>query len=222
MVDICSNEAGLGRVQLFFFTFSWGLFFLKISHRDSKCHSLPDHSYVSYVSYADTRVGLSLLKKQKTKQRPVLLHPLDHTWHLTETTAASQEKTLTLKTGVAECFTTETFVILHPVDNNRSAEYVCKNKNVRLLQAGSWLWGEKTHNIREKKDFLCQDTSENSPHEKQTNAELSHPSAITTRPDAWSMKSPREAPMTTTMHFLKTWLMGKKTSSTWSTFHTYF
>lgn len=161
-------------------------------------------------------------KKQKTKQRPVLLHPLDHTWHLTETTAASQEKTLTLKTGVAECFTTETFVILHPVDNNRSAEYVCKNKNVRLLQAGSWLWGEKTHNIREKKDFLCQDTSENSPHEKQTNAELSHPSAITTRPDAWSMKSPREAPMTTTMHFLKTWLMGKKTSSTWSTFHTYF
>lgn len=46
---------------------------------------------------------------------------------------------LTLKTGVPECFATETFVILHSVDDNGPAKYVCKNKNVGLLQAGSWL-----------------------------------------------------------------------------------
>lgn len=46
---------------------------------------------------------------------------------------------LTLKTGVPKRFPTETFVILHSIDDDWPTKYVCKNKNVGLFQAGSRL-----------------------------------------------------------------------------------
>lgn len=58
---------------------------------------------------------------------------------------------LTLKTGVPECFTTETFVVLYSIDDDRPTKYVCKNENVGLFQAGSWLQKKKkthTHKVR--------------------------------------------------------------------------
>lgn len=60
---------------------------------------------------------------------------------------------LTLKTGVPECFTTETFVVLYSIDDDRPTKYVCKNENVGLFQAGSWLQKKKknpTHTKSEK------------------------------------------------------------------------
>lgn len=58
--------------------------------------------------------------------------------YLTETLGCGVNE-LTLKTGVPECFPTETFVILHSVDDDRPTKYVREDKNVGLLQAGSRL-----------------------------------------------------------------------------------
>lgn len=52
--------------------------------------------------------------------------------------------TLTLKPGVPQGFATETLVILDPVDDDGPAKDVCKNENVGLLQAGSWLGDRNT------------------------------------------------------------------------------
>ena len=61
---------------------------------------------------------------------------LDIQRHLTKTALfQTVDRLLTLKTGVPKRFPTETFVILHSVDDYGPAKYVCKNKNVGLLQA---------------------------------------------------------------------------------------
>lgn len=71
---------------------------------------------------------------------PSLTGMVPHLKYLTQTSVQMVNKLLTLKTGVPECFATETFVILHSIDDNRPTQYVRKNKNVGLLQTGSWLW----------------------------------------------------------------------------------
>lgn len=46
---------------------------------------------------------------------------------------------LTLKASVSQRFPTETFVVFHSVDYDRSSKNMCKNKNMGLLQAGPGL-----------------------------------------------------------------------------------
>lgn len=90
------------------------------------------HSYVSYVRYADS------FHSDFTQE----VGPFYVQWNTKRGTQHSKRVTgrvLTLKTGVPERFATETFVILHSVDDDWPTKYVCKNKNVGLLQAGSRL-----------------------------------------------------------------------------------
>lgn len=93
---------------------------------DQKC------SYVSYVSYADT-CRLELFHKTSL----VFLRPQKQSY--TQLLTKHWSKLLTLKTGVPKCLPTETFVILHSVDDYWPSKYVCKNENVGLFQAGSRL-----------------------------------------------------------------------------------
>ena len=58
----------------------------------------------------------------------------------------------TLKARVAECFTAETLVILHSVDDDRPSKNVRKNKNVGLLQAGPGLL-RRQHNTQSTSQF---------------------------------------------------------------------
>lgn len=90
---------------------------------------------MSAMSTLQTHIAAAVSQRQSRLSTLIGMEPHNTTvigiQHMTEL--------LTLKTGVPERFPTETFVILHSIDDDWSTKYVCKNENVCLFQAGSWL-----------------------------------------------------------------------------------